>query len=52
MAITKDEQLALNSDIQAYLLVHALLASLQEAKVISDRRALKIIERGYRRPAC
>jgi hypothetical protein len=49
MPITKDEQMALSAGIQAYLLMHALIASLKESKVISDRQALRIIEVAQRK---
>lgn len=49
MTTTKEEQLALSAGIQAYLLVHALIVSLKEAKVISDRQALRIIEAAHRK---
>lgn len=47
--MTRDEQLALSSGIQAYLLVHAVIVSLKEARVISDRQALRIMEAAQRK---
>ena len=49
MPTTEEEQMALSAGIQAYLLVHALIPSLEGSKVISDRQALRIIEAAQRK---